>query len=146
MLLLERKWSARGVEPEAELEEITYTGREQLLMHVWVNLIDNAVKFDEPGGRVLLQLDRQGEHVRVRVSDNGRGMTGEQMAHIFERFYQADGSHAAEGSGLGLALVRQIVTQEGGSISVESVPGEGTCFTVLLKNPPARKNGGEMQN
>ena len=134
------------MEPEAELEEITYTGSEQLLMHVWVNLIDNAIKFDEPGGRLLLQLDHKGEDLRVRISDNGRGMTQEQMAHIFERFYQADGSHAAEGSGLGLALVRQIVIQEGGDIRVESVPGEGTCFTVLLKNPSARKNGGETQN
>lgn len=115
-------------------------------MHVWVNLIDNAIKFDEPGGRLLLQLDHKDEDLRVRISDNGRGMTQEQMAHIFERFYQADGSHAAEGSGLGLALVRQIIIQEGGDIRVESVPGEGTCFTVLLKNPPARKNGGETQN
>ena len=117
-----------------ELETVTYTGPEALLMHVWTNLIDNAIKFNPPGGVLQVGLHQEADAVTVTVADSGVGMTEEEMVRIFERFYQADGSHQGEGNGLGLALVKRILEAVGGEIRVESTPGKGSCFTVKLRS------------
>lgn len=132
LLLLEAKWMEKNLELDVELEPVTYTGNETLMLHVWTNLIDNAIKFDVPGGLLQLRLHRGEAAVTVSVTDSGAGMTPEEMAHIFDRFYQADGSHRGEGNGLGLALVQRILTVAGGSIHVESEAGLGSTFTVTL--------------
>ena len=133
LLMLESKWTAKNIELDVDLPPFTYTGSETLLLHVWTNLLDNAIKFDPPGGLLRLRLAPCPEGVRVTVSDSGPGMTPEEIAHIFDRFYQADGSHKSEGNGLGLPLVKRIVeTVAGGSIGVESAPGKGSAFTVTL--------------
>ena len=102
------------------------------MLHVWTNLIDNAVKFDPPGGLVRLEMCRDPETITVAVSDSGPGMTEEEISHIFDRFYQGDGSHRGEGSGLGLPLVQRILSAVGGSIRVQSAPGRGSRFVVTL--------------
>jgi len=132
LLALERKWSEKGIELDVELEPVTYTGNEKLMLHVWTNLLDNAIKFDPPGGLLRLRLRRLESGVEVSVTDSGPGMTPAEMARIFDRFYQADGSHQKEGNGLGLALAQRIVTLCGGKIAVESRPGQGSSFTVTL--------------
>jgi len=132
LLMLERKWTEKNINLDVELEPASYTGNETLMLHVWTNLLDNAIKFEAPGGLLRLRLRRAGEELQVEVSDDGPGMTEEQVAHIFERFYQADGSHRGEGNGLGLALVQRILQSEGGGIRVQSRPGEGSTFTVTL--------------
>ena len=132
LLMLERKWTEKNINLDVELEPASYTGNETLMLHVWTNLLDNAIKFEAPGGLLRLRLRRAGEELQVEVGDDGPGMTEEQVAHIFERFYQADGSHRGEGNGLGLALVQRILQSEGGGIRVQSRPGEGSTFTVTL--------------
>ena len=132
LLLHERKWTEKEIDLDVDLAPVTYTGPESLMLHVWGNLIDNAIKFDPPGGLLRLTLRERDGVISVEVRDSGVGMSEEQIAHIFDRFYQADGSHQSEGNGLGLALVKRILEAAGGAISVRSAPGEGSCFTVTL--------------
>ena len=132
ILLLERKWTQKQIEWDVDMDEATYTGNESLMLHGWVNLLDNAIKFDPVGGEIRLRLHCESTCIRITVSDNGPGIPKDQQSAIFERFYQADGSHKSEGNGLGLALARRIVRMCGGEISVSSEPGKGSCFTVEL--------------
>ena len=132
ILLLERKWTEKQIEWDVDMEEISYTGNESLLLHVWVNLLDNAIKFDPVGGMIRLQLMETPEGISVSVTDNGPGIPQTEQKAIFERFYQVDGSHKSEGNGLGLALAGRIVAICGGKITVQSELGAGSCFTVSL--------------
>ena len=106
---------------------------ESMLEIVFNNLIANAIKFTEPGGRVLLRQEKDGADVIVTVADTGCGMSTETMKHIFDKFYQGDTSHSGEGNGLGLSLAKRVLEISGGSISVRSAPGEGAEFTVRLR-------------
>ena len=102
---------------------------------VLYNLLSNAMKFTEPGGRINIKVEPAGDHVQMQVSDTGIGIRKEQIPHLFERFRQAEGSvnRSYEGSGLGLALVKELVEMHGGQISVQSVYSEGTIFNVWLQ-------------
>ena len=117
---------------EVDLMSVDLDGNQSLLEDAWMNLISNAVKFTEPGGRISVTLVREGSHAVVAVADTGCGMTPEQLEHAFDRFYQGDETHAGEGNGLGLAIVRAVVKKHGGTVSVESEPGRGTTFSVRL--------------
>jgi signal transduction histidine kinase len=105
------------------------------------NLLSNAFKFTPHGGSVMLTLSPTEDGVRMEVRDTGAGISAEQLPHIFEKFYQADnqGSARAAGSGLGLAIAKEIVDAHGGTISCESKPGVGTCFTITLPIHAARR-------
>ena len=104
-----------------------------LLSLVWNNLFSNAMKFTPEGGTVGLGLREEGDWVVVTVSDTGCGMKPETGKHIFEKFYQGDTSHATQGNGLGLALVKRVVDILGGEIGVRSVYGQGSTFTVKIR-------------
>lgn len=99
------------------------------------NLLSNAMKFTPPGGTITLRVEPLGDHCRLQVQDTGIGIKPEQIPYLFERFRQAEGSanRSYEGSGLGLALVKELVELHKGQISVESVYGQGTTFTVWLQ-------------
>ena len=129
---LETAWSEKQIEFRADLPEVTFYGCEKLLFHVWTNLIGNAVKFSSAGQDVEITLLEQTECVVVSVRDYGIGMTETVKARIFEKFYQGDASHKAAGNGLGLAMVKRIVELSEGVIEVDSVPGEGSEFRVIL--------------
>lgn len=134
MIRLEPQWSAKNIEIDMEgLDDVRFYWNEQLLAHVWNNLFDNAVKFTPEGGTIHASCKRQDGTVTVVIADSGCGIAEDALPHIFEKFYQADSSHATKGNGLGLPLVKRIVELCGGDIAVSSEPGKGTEFTVTLK-------------
>ena len=108
----------------------------ELLEQVWQNILRNAIKFTPEGGEISVRLAAADGAFRVEIADSGIGISQDAQKHIFEKFYQADGSHHTEGSGLGLSLVKRIVDACGGEISVQSAPGEGSAFTVVLPAKP----------
>lgn len=129
---LEPQWSAKGISFRVRLDEVELLGWEQVLPYVWSNLISNAINFSPSGSVIALTLLEQRECAVVTVSDRGCGMEPDVQERIFEKFYQGDTSHKAEGNGLGLALVRQIVELSQGVVEVESQPGKGSTFRVIL--------------
>ena len=132
ILLLEKQWSEKEIELDVDLEDIGYYGNEEMLNHVWVNLLGNAVKFSPDGGRLTVRLRREGGFAVCTVRDAGPGMDEATRRRVFEKFYQGDTAHATEGNGLGLALVKRIVDLCEGSVEVDSAPGQGSTFTVRL--------------
>ena len=133
ILLLEDKWTKKDIEFDLELDEIEYYGDESIMLHVWTNIIDNAVKFSHDGGMISITATRAGEGIKVSVSDNGPGIPEDKLNHIFDKFYQADSSHKEVGNGLGLALVKQILDLCGGRVTAENKTPCGCVFTVTLK-------------
>lgn len=131
-LAMQPAWSARSIEWDIDLQPCDFVGDEELLSHVWLNLLDNAVKFSPEGGVVSVTMRREEGGVYVDVADQGDGMDEDTMARIFDQFYQGDTSLAKEGSGLGLSIVKRIVDIYHGSIEVRSKPGQGTRFGVRL--------------
>ena len=134
ILLLETKWTKKNIVFEIDLDEVSCTCNESLMLHVWTNLLDNAIKFNSEGGTIKMELTEKNGSIIFTIADNGCGIAEEDCKHIFDKFYQSDSSRKDEGSGLGLALVKQLIDLYGGSISVKSVLGKGTCFTVILPN------------
>ena len=134
LLQYENVWEQYDIEIETEIEEdVRVKADAELLWLVWNNLFSNAFKFTGPGGKVSLSLRSTEGHAIVTVQDTGCGMSPAVGAHIFEKFYQGDGSHATQGNGLGLALVKRVVDIMQGEITVESVKGVGTAFTVKIR-------------
>lgn len=127
------KWQAKEIVFEIDVVDVAIHYDASLLELVWNNLLSNAVKFTGRGGHISLMSKQKGNTVYVTIKDTGCGMDCETTGRVFEKFYQGDTSHAAEGNGLGLALAKKVVDIAGGKISVESNVGEGTAFTVELK-------------
>ena len=141
VMMLERKWVEKNIELDVDLDPAVYVGNESILMHVWTNLIDNAIKFNPHGGQLTLRLRKAHEnHLIITVQDSGPGIPPEKQEHIFDRFYQADGSHRGEGNGLGLALVKTILSHCGGDIRLSSNSDSGCCFTVTLPAGSTQEN------
>jgi signal transduction histidine kinase len=104
------------------------------LKQVLINLLDNAIKYNRPGGEVTVRLGADQERVTVQVADTGEGIPAQDLPHIFAKMYRVERRRGryVEGSGLGLSIVQRIVEQHQGSVSVESREGAGTTFTVSL--------------
>lgn len=105
---------------------------EARLEQVLVNLLRNAVRHTPPGGIVAVVAAAEDEHVRIEVRDTGEGIPSEELPHIWERFYRGQGAREQRGTGLGLALVKELVEAMGGTVGVESEVGQGSCFTVWV--------------
>lgn len=134
LLGYETVWEKKNIEIEVNLaESVKVNTDSELLSLVWNNLFSNAFKFTPDGGKVSVVLETTEHYAIVRVKDSGCGMTPEIGAHIFEKFYQGDTSHATHGNGLGLALVKRVVDILHGEISVESSLGKGSTFTVKFR-------------
>lgn len=134
LLQFESVWEKKGIEIDTDIEEgVLVSADAELLSLVWNNLFSNAFKFTERGGTVSLTLTTEDKYAIVKVKDTGCGMSPEVGAHIFEKFYQGDTSHATEGNGLGLSLVKRVVDITQGEIDVESTVEVGTTFTVKIR-------------
>jgi len=134
LLQFESVWEEKQIEIETEIAEgVTVNTDAELLSLVWNNLFSNAFKFTPEGGTVSLVLEETEGQVVIKVKDTGCGMPPEIGAHIFEKFYQGDTSHAMQGNGLGLALVKRVVDILHGEISVESSVGKGSTFMVSFR-------------
>ena len=133
IVALEPAWEPKEIEFDVEMERVEYLGSEPMMRHVWDNLISNAVKFNPHGGMIRIRLEKKGRQIRFTIDDCGPGVSEDAKKRIFDKFYQADSSHKAEGSGLGLALVKRILAFENGEISVDNIPGGGCRFAVTLK-------------
>ena len=136
IVLLEPKWSEKELDLDVDLETLEYAGNESLLLHVWMNLIDNAIKYDPYGGLLRLRLNRRADSIVFTVEDSGPGIAPEAQKHIFDKFYQADSSRMSEGNGLGLALVKRVLDVCGGAVHVENLPEAGCRFMVTLPPEP----------
>lgn len=132
VLLFETEWNRKGLSLELQLPCVSYCGNEELLFHVWQNLLDNAVKFSEEGATLSVLLEKTPAKITVSVRNTGSVIAEADLARIFEKFYQAEPARSTAGNGLGLSLVRQIVRLHDGSVSVRSSAAEGTCFIVHL--------------
>lgn len=132
MLNLESEWTAKKIELDIDLQDVTYYGNESLLYLVWYNLIGNAIKFSPEGGKIEIRLTENEGDITVTVQDYGCGIGEEERKHIFDKFYQADRAHSDNGNGLGLALAKRIVTLCKGEIFVESELNKGSTFSVRL--------------
>ncbi len=134
LLQYESTWERKNIEIETDIaENVLVSADAELLSLVWNNLFSNAFKFTEDNGNVSLVLTADKKYATVKVTDTGCGMSAEVGAHIFEKFYQGDTSHATQGNGLGLALVKRVVDIMQGEIGVESAVGIGTTFTVKIR-------------
>ena len=131
---IDLRWKRYG---EASL--YTIEGDETQLTSMFTNLVDNAVKYTSAGGVVEVVGDTDGREISVSVSDTGIGIPEDKLARLFERFYRVDKARSKEtgGTGLGLSIVRHIVEKHGGRVTVESIYGEGSAFTVYL---PCKEN------
>lgn len=134
LLNFENIWEKKeiGIDTDIE-EEIFIDADEELLTLAWNNLFSNAMKFTERGGCVSVRLKSDGCFAVVQVGDTGCGISPEVGRHIFEKFYQGDTSHSAQGNGLGLALVKRVMDIVDGDISVQSEVGKGSTFTVRIR-------------
>lgn len=134
IVALESSWESKDIDLEVDLERVDFLGNENMLRHVWDNLIGNAVKFSPQGGTIWIRLTQSEDYVQFSVEDRGPGIPEDAKKRIFDKFYQADSSHKQEGNGLGLALVKRIMAITDGRIAVENVPAGGCRFTVLLNH------------
>ena len=135
LLGFEDAWEAKELAVEADIPDgVAVRTDRELLTLVWNNLFSNAVKFTDAGGSIHVSLRHTGTQAEVCVTDTGCGMSPETGRHIFEKFYQGDSSHATQGNGLGLALVRRVVDIVGGEIAVKSTLGKGSTFSVVLRS------------
>jgi Signal transduction histidine kinase len=143
LLALEPQWTRKKLDMRIKLEIVMLSADQDLMNQVWMNLIQNSIKFTPEEGRITIRLFRQKSCTIFQVSDTGIGICEEDRIHLFERFYKADKSRsrANGGNGLGLSIVKKIVDVHRGSVQVMSESGKGTQFTVSL--PDLAKSGKE---
>ncbi len=135
ILACEPQWTSKAIEMDVSFEEVMITADEDLLSQVWVNLIHNSIKFTPNGGKVSVDLQQHAGKIVFCITDTGVGISEDDQAHIFERFYTADKSRTRSnngGSGLGLSIAQKIIEMHNGTIAVASTPGEGTTLRVYL--------------
>lgn len=130
-VLLDKKLADKNIEIIFDSREYYITGNEEMLKQVWINLLDNAVKFSPVNGRIEVNILETDTTLDISISNQG-SIPSEMQAHIFDKFYQGDHSHSTAGNGLGLAIVKKIVELHNGSIQVHSDNGISTFEIVFL--------------
>ncbi|MBU3099800.1 MULTISPECIES: sensor histidine kinase [Clostridium] len=132
IILLENQWSRKNIEINLNLEVIKIYGNTEMLSHLWINLIENAIKNSKDNGNITIECHETLDDIAFKISNDGNGMDDNTLKHIFDKFYQGDRSHTSPGNGLGLSIVKRIVELTCGEIAVESKINQCTTFTVKL--------------
>lgn len=132
IIMLEEEINKKNIKISLDSSEILIYEDEDLIMEIWINLINNAIKYSNENGEIKVKIIEEEDKVKVAVQDNGIGIPKEKQERIFEKFYQVENSRAGEGSGLGLAIVKRIVDLIKGEIDVESKEKQGTKITVSI--------------
>ncbi|HVI39530.1 MAG TPA: HAMP domain-containing sensor histidine kinase [Anaerovoracaceae bacterium] len=132
IILLEKQWSKKNIEIQIDLAPVNIYGNAEILSYLWINLIENAIKYSNDNGHITVMCHETFADIQFKISDAGNGMDENTLKHIFDKFYQGDKSRTTKGNGLGLAIVKRIVELCKGEIAVESKIGQGTTFTVTL--------------
>lgn len=137
VLLLEKSWTKKKIEFNLAFEEYEIKANEELLKQVWINLLDNAIKFSPEYGLITVKITERGEAYKIAVSNSGCEIPKEKRRKIFDKFYQIDESHSSEGNGIGLAIVKKVVELHGGEVFAEC-ENEITTFYVTLPKKPVQ--------
>lgn len=132
IIILEEKWSEKQINFELQLEKCRIYSDPDLLFQIWINLIDNAIKYSKQAGNIGITTEINQGIVKVSIKDNGIGISAEKQTKIYDKFYQCEESHKKQGCGLGLSIVKRIIELLKGSILCESEEGKGTTMTVML--------------
>lgn len=132
VVLLEYKWSSKKIDISLTGDECYIYANEETLKQLWINLIENAIKFSPEGSSVEIDMKKNNDFVNITVRDHGSGMDEETKKHAFDRFYQGDVSHKSNGNGIGLAIAKKICELHNGSISIKETGTEGTTFLISL--------------
>ena len=132
ILLLEPLWEKKHLNLDIDLTACKFYGNCEMLQQVWINLLQNAIKFTPAGGMLSAKLVITGDKVRVSIRDTGVGMDDATMKRIFEKFYSRNSDPNEKGNGLGLSITKRIIDLMHGTIEVSSQVDEGSCFTVIL--------------
>lgn len=132
VILLEKQWSRKNIDISLNLSKVRIFSNEEMLSHLWINLIDNAIKYTDENGKISIILYETNDKIIFTITDSGKGMDEYTIKHIFDKFYQADKSRSTYGNGLGLSIVKRIIELCRGDIAVESRIGAGTTFSVTL--------------
>lgn len=133
IIMLDKEINDKNINVSLKAEPITITEDPDIIMEIWLNLLNNAIKYTKSNGRIDVSLIPDEQFIKVSIKDNGIGIAKEKQDRIFEKFYQADKSHYGEGSGLGLSIVKRIVDLIDGKIEFESEKNKGTTFSVYIK-------------
>lgn len=133
IVLLDEKLTQKNLEIVFECDEHFVEGNEEMMKQVWINLLDNAIKFSDSGGKIVIDMKQSEKRLSVKISNQGKRITPEMKKRIFDKFYQGDLSHATAGNGLGLTIVKKIIDLHGGKIEVLSFD-KYTSFEVILNN------------
>lgn len=128
-----KKIEHKNIELNLEIDDVNAIVNEGLMEQVWINIIENAIKYSNQNGMLAISVKNNGEEIIVKIKDNGIGIEEEELEHIFNKFYKIDKSASSPGNGLGLALAKKIVDLHEGKIEVKSKINEGTEFTIELK-------------
>lgn len=131
-IILSKKWLDKKIEFSGEFSPTMYFGNKEMMQHLWINLLDNAIKYTPVGGEISAEVYTENSNIVVKIADTGEGISEETLKYMFEPYFQGDSSHSQQGLGLGLSIAKRIVELCGGTITVQSKISVGSTFTVIL--------------
>lgn len=132
MIMLSSEWGKKGLRVSVDLPKILFCGNVDIMQHVWINLLTNAIKYTPENGEISITARLNDNNIEISISDTGIGMTDAQIEHIFKKYYRVENSTSINGLGLGLPIVKRIIELSNGQLQVTSSPGECSTFTVIL--------------
>ena len=141
ILLLADKWEKKQLDFNVDFGEYRVSANEELLKQVWINLLDNAIKFSPTGGVIEVNIKNQSDSLSVHIINSGEEIPAASISRIFQKFYQADSSHSGEGNGIGLAIVKKVVELHNGTVSVQSENNLNMFTVTLPKSQPNTEEG-----